>query len=153
MFYENHIAKLTLKSCEGKVAVEKASIVYKQEITAMNEPLGLPRNVQQLRNLRFRVMIPNACHMIPCIIYMNLDMICQEDNDPSWPGMCMWNAENARRIWPDTLDLLGNCGQVLSYDTAFQLGDFYVSSLIFDIFYLWPNLRKGSHTCINFKAM
>ena len=37
MFYENHIAKLTLKSCEGKVTVEKASIVYKQEITAMNE--------------------------------------------------------------------------------------------------------------------
>ena len=31
----------------------------------------------------------------------------------------------------DRVLLLGDCGQVLSYDTTFQLGDFYVSSLTF----------------------
>ena len=48
-----------LKSCEENVVVEKASIVYKHEVAAMNDdgPLGLPRNVQQLRNFCFRVRL------------------------------------------------------------------------------------------------
>ena len=98
-----------------------------------DEPLGLPRNVQQLRNLRFRVI--NSKHLSRDSLY-NLHELGYDIPGFVWkvttlPDLaCVCGMQEMLEEF-DRVLLLGDCGQVLSYDTTFQLGDFYVSSLIF----------------------
>lgn len=67
-----------IKLCEEKVAIDKASIVYKREVAGMKNSaasLDVPRNIQQLRNLRFKVLNEEC---ISRIIYMKLLMMYQD---------------------------------------------------------------------------
>ena len=111
-----------LKSCEGKVAVEKANFVYKQEIAAMkdaamkdDEPLGQPRNVQQLRNLHFRVM--NSKPLSHDSLY-NLHELGYDMPGTIWKITTLPDLVCVCRIQKmfeelDRVLLLGDCGQVL----------------------------------------
>lgn len=126
-----------LKSCEKKVAVEKASVVYKKEVAQIKNsesmPITLPRNMQQMRNLRFKQIkekrissdaiynLHELAYSVPgfvrkIVTYPNLICVCGLEEI----------VEEMNRIL-----LLNENGQLLSYDTTFQMGDFYVSSLIF----------------------
>ena len=46
-----------MKSWEEKVAIKKAGNAHKSKTASMkdNEPLNVPRNIQQLKNLCFKV--------------------------------------------------------------------------------------------------
>jgi len=46
-----------LKSTEEKLKLSKASVLYSKEISRLNnDVIAGPRNVQQFRNLRFKVL-------------------------------------------------------------------------------------------------
>jgi len=111
--------------------------VYKQEIGNMKCDPSLvavqtPRNMKQLRNLRFKCL--NKSRISHDALY-NLHDIAYDIPGFVWkittfPDLlCIVGIqeilEEADRVFeiPDSL-------QLLSYDTTFQLGDFYVSPLI-----------------------
>ena len=127
-----------LKKCEGLVKTQKADLVYKKEVAAMNSessavPVYTPRNIQQLRNLRFKKLkqsriSQDALYNLHEIAYDIPGFIWKITTFPDLVCIC-----GLQEI-VDELDrvlVLDPSSQLLSYDTTFLLGDFYVSPLIF----------------------
>lgn len=127
-----------LKTCEELVKTKVANVVYKKEIAAMNcetsaVPVYTPRNVQQLRNLRFKHLnqtriSQDALYNLHEIAYDIPGFIWKISTFPDLACIC-----GLQEI-VDELDrvlVLDPSSQLLSYDTTFKLGDFYVSPLIF----------------------
>ena len=91
-----------------------------------DEPLCVPRNVQQLRNLCFGVI--NSKHLSRDSLY-SLNELGYDMHGFIWklttlPDLvCVCGLPEMLEEF-DRVLLLGDCGQVLSYDTTFQLGDF-----------------------------
>ena len=123
-----------LKKCEYLLEGKKPNIVYKQEIvtTKCNSklaPVMTPRNLKQLRNLRFKSL--NFTRISRDALY-NLHEIAFDLPNFVWkittfPDLvCICGLEELT----DDFLMLSNSFQLLSYDTTFQLGDFYVSPLI-----------------------
>ena len=128
----------TLQNLEAKCKNEKANVVYKEEVASTQGepelvPVTTPRNMKQLRNLRHKQLqlsrishddmynlheiaydTPGYIHKITTF----RDLVC----------VCGVHAvlEELDRVL-----LLGSNEQLLSYDTTFQHGDFYVSPLLF----------------------
>ena len=118
--------------------VAKANIVYKKEKGEMKcgdiREIAIPRNIQQLRNLRFKVLSENG-KCTDGLSNLHKFAYGRETN-------FIWKIET----YPDLICILGlkdimeemdrvlqlnEVGQLLSYDTTFNLGDFYVSLLVF----------------------
>ena len=127
-----------LKACEGLVKTDKANIVYKREVAAMKcepsaVPVHTPRNIQQLRNLRFKHL--KQSRISQDTLY-NLHEIAYDLPGFIWkittyPDLlCICGLQEVVDEVDKVLVLDPSC-QLLSYDTTFQLGDFYVSPLIF----------------------
>lgn len=121
-----------IKSCEEKVAIDKASIVCKREVAGMKNSaasLDIPRNIQQLRNLRLKVL--NEKHIFHDSLY-NLHEIAYDVPGYIWklsthPDLvCVCALKEILEEMDRVLLLKDDCGQILSYNTTFQLGDFYV---------------------------
>ena len=126
-----------MKKLSKECKIQRANVVYKQEVaqasaTGNHVPTVLPRNLKQLQNFRFKHSqqsrlsrddlynlheisydINGFVHKI--ITYPYLTCIC---------GLGVLNEANK-------VLQLKDAGQLLSYDTTFQMGDFYVSTLLF----------------------
>ena len=96
-------------------------------------PLAVPRNIQQMRNLCFKVVNRNrishdALYNLNEIAYDVPGFIWKITTHPDLVCVC-----GLKQLFEemDRVLLLKGVGLILSYDTTFQLGDFYVSPLIF----------------------
>ncbi len=116
---------------------KKPNIVYKKEIASKGcvsklAPVMKPRNLKQLRNLRFKAL--NSSRISHDSLY-NLHEIAYDLTNFVWkitsfPDLiCMCGLDDLIEDANKHL-MLSNTFQLLSYDTTFQLGDFYVSPLI-----------------------
>lgn len=128
----------TMKKIAKECETRKANVVYKEEIgqantTSNQAPTVLPRNLKQLQNMRFKHLqqlrlsrddlynlheisydIDGFVHKI--ITFPDLTCICGSSS--------ILNEANKVLQLKDP-------GQLLSYDTTFQMGNFYVSTLLF----------------------
>ena len=124
----------TMSALGASLKTEKASVLYKKSVASMNTspelvPVVVPRNMQQLRSMRHRVLqksrishdeifnihelaydMPGYIHKI--ITFPDLVCVC---------GMTELLEECDRVLF------VGSDQQIVSYDTTFQLGDFYVT--------------------------
>ena len=127
-----------LKKCETLVKDSKANVVYKKEIASMccdpsQIPVQTPRNIKQLRNLRFKHL--NKLRISQDALY-NLHEIAYDIPGFVWkittfPDLtCICGLQELLEEFDRVLSL-DTSFQLLSYDTTFQLGDFYVSPLVF----------------------
>lgn len=129
-----------LKACEEKCKNEKANVVYKKEVASMkckpeHVAIQAPRNMKQLRNL--------------CQKQLHQSQISKDDlyklheiaNDipgfiwkiTTYPDLiCVCGLHEILEELEKVVALKATPGtQLLSCDTTFQLGDFYVSPLTF----------------------
>ena len=123
--------------CESLVADKKPNIVYKKEIASKSchsklSPVMTPRNLKQLRNLRFKKLnysriSRDSLYNLHEIAYDLTNFVWKIVTFPDLVCICGLDeiAEDANKLL-----MLSNTFQLLSYDTTFQLGDFYVSPLI-----------------------
>ena len=113
-------------------------MVYKKEVaTAACDsqfgPVLTPRNIKQLRNLRYQHL--NDIRLSRDSLY-NLHEIAYDIPGFIWkistfPDLiCVCGLEEIITEFDRVLHIDSN-KQLLSYDTTFQLGDFYVSPLMF----------------------
>ena len=125
-----------LRKAEEKVEENTSHKVYKQminEATNGNEATSKPKDLQQVQNLRKKVKQEN---MLSKDAIINAHVIAYDDNGFVWQI----------QTHPDLLiiiglkELLNELSQLykdvdpehlLSYDTTFQLGDFYLSALLY----------------------
>lgn len=127
-----------INTCRLLVKSDTASNVYKRAVAnigcnADNAPVYTPRNLKQLRNLRHKnleqMRISNdTLYNIHEIAYDLPDFIWKIVTFPDL--VCICGLKEILTEFDRVLHLQSNC-QLLSYDTTFQLGDFYVSPLIF----------------------
>lgn len=126
-----------LKKCEMLVDSKKANVVYKKEVANMScdpkmVPVELPRNLKQLRNLRVKCLnnsriSRDALFNLHEIAYDTAGFIWKITTYPDL--LCIIGLQEILAEADRILSLKSNF-QLLSYDTTFQLGDFYVSPLI-----------------------
>ena len=153
-----------MNTCAKKVEVTKANIVYKKEIAEMKcgdlREIAIPRNMQQLRNLRFKVLSENGkcsdglSNLHKLAYGGETNFIWRIETYPNL--ICILGLRDIIAEMDRVLQL-NEVGQLLSYDTTFNLGDFYVSLLVFRnvIFCEYPcipvafltheNKRKDTH--------
>ena len=127
-----------MNACAKMVEVAKANIVYKKEIGEMKsgdlKKIATPRNVQQLRNLRFKALsdngkVPDGLSNLHALAYeCETNFIWKIETYPDL--ICVIGLKEIMEEMDRVLQLKEE-GQLLSYDTTFNLGDFYVSVLIF----------------------
>ena len=129
-----------LKTCEEMCKNEKANVVYKKEVASMkckpeHVAIQTPRNMQQLRNLRQKQL--HQSRISKDDLY-NLHEIAYDIPGFIWkittyPDLiCVCGLREILEELEKVVALKATSGmQLLSYDTTFQLGDFYVSPLIF----------------------
>ena len=100
-----------------------------------------PRNMKQLRNLRHKQLQQSRiCH--DDIYNLAYDIPGYVKKIMTFPDLvCICGVQEVLEEM-DRVLLLGSNEQLLSYDTMFQLGDFYVSPLLF-----WHTLFK-ENPCI-----
>jgi len=128
----------TIRDLESKCKTEKANVVYKKEVSSMQCDPALvgvqtPRNMKQLRNLRFKHLqqsriSQDALYSMHELAYDIPGFIWKITTFPDLVCICGLQ-ELLEEL--DRVLLLDPHSQLLSYDTTFQLGDFYVSPLLF----------------------
>ena len=96
-------------------------------------PVYTPRNIQQLQNLRFKHLnqtriSQDALYNLHEIAYDIPGFIWKINTFPDLVCVCGLQ-EIVNEL--DRVLVLDTSSQLLSYDTTFKLGDFYVSPLIF----------------------
>ena len=127
-----------LKHIESRCDKEKPSVIYRSEVTK-SSPIShmstlQPRNIKQVENIRHKVIQEKR------ITYDSLYNLAEIAAD-------MPDFVHSLHIHPDLVCVVGQKAllnefdrvlllrspspQLLSYDTTFQLGDFYLSSLCF----------------------
>ncbi|SMN01977.1 hypothetical protein SPONN_284 [uncultured Candidatus Thioglobus sp.] len=127
-----------LNSCRDLVTVDNASKVYKKAVANVScnpesAPVCTPRNLKQLRNLRCRQLKQmqishDTLYNIHEIAYDVPDFIWKITTFPDL--ICICGLKELLAEFERVLNVESKC-QLLSYDTTFQLGDFYVSPVIF----------------------
>ena len=130
-----------VKNWQAKVENTDAHIVYKNEVTKSTtdedpieqEMVGKPRNVEQLRNLKKKINRQQRLTWdeIYNVHEMALDMENFVHHITTFPDMVI--VCGLKQVLEEMELVLGDGGidQLLSYDTTFTMGDFYVSVLIF----------------------
>ena len=115
----------------------KASVVYKKEVAEANclseqVPTHMPRDLKQLQNLRFKHLSHSRIsrddlYNLHEIAYDTKGFVHKIITYPDLACVC-----GLDQILKETNQILqlNETGQLLSYDTTFQLGDFYVSALL-----------------------
>ena len=127
-----------MKRLDKECKTRQASGVYKQEVaqasaTGSHVPTVLPRNLKQLQNLRFKNLKQSR---ISRDDLYNLHEISYDINGfvhkiITYPDLtCICGLDAILNEINKVLQLK-DVGQLLSYDTTFQMGDFYVSTLLF----------------------
>ena len=116
----------------------KPNVVYKKEIASMAcDPVLVkaqtPRNMKQLRNLRYQHLHQSrishdALYNLHELAYDVPGFVWKISTYPDL--VCIIGLQEILEEADKSL-LLQHGPQLLSYDTTFQLGDFYVSPLIF----------------------
>ena len=127
----------TIRKLEADVATNTAGVLYKKEISSNVQPelipVKLPQNIKQLRNLRYKSL--HRSRISHDSLY-NIHELAYDINGFIWkittyPDLiCIFGMKELL----DELDkvlILDSEHQLLSYDTTFELGDFYLSPLIF----------------------
>lgn len=128
----------TLKKLKSDCSVNTAGTVYKREVSTMRDPPELvpiktPRNLKQLRNMRYKCL--QQSRISQDTLY-NLHEVAYDVSGYMWkiityPDLtCVFGMQEVLEELDKVL-LLDCDNQILSYDTTFQLGDFYVSPFIF----------------------
>ena len=127
-----------LKTCKSLIEANTASVVYKKEVAGVaccpeSAPVYTPRNIKQLRNLRHKHL--NQMRISHDTLY-NIHEIAYDTPGFIWkittfPDLlCICGLKEILDEFNRVL-LIDSKAQLLSYDTTFQLGDFYVSPFIF----------------------
>ena len=125
-----------IREFESKVQKEQAHKVYKEEIskqTDRDEILSRPRNVKQLQNLKSKL---SGQSRLSRDAILNTHTIAYEEPNFVWklttvPDLLVICGMEAMLDELKQLLKKPNPSQMLSYDTTFCLGDFYVSPLLF----------------------
>ncbi len=127
---------LVLRKLEEKEA--PPSVVYKKEISKSvlsidNQCVMLPRNCKQVKNLQSRSrqklrLTHDALYNLHELAYDMRNFILKIITFPDLIVICGFK-ELMKEV--NKLLQLGSTGQLLSYDTTFKLGDFYVSTFLF----------------------
>ncbi len=127
-----------LKDLESKCTTSSTSKVYKSEITKLPPPAHIPvlqpRNSKQVENIRYKQLLKQR---ISHDALYNLHELAADLPDfvhtiRMHPDLVCVVGQKALLEELDRVLLLDSpSAQLLSYDTTFQLGDFYVSTLCF----------------------
>ena len=128
----------TLNRCRDLVKLDKPNVVYKKEVAEIKCSPNLvsvctPRNLKQVRNVRYEHL--NLTRISHDALY-NLHEIAYDIAGFIWkintfPDLiCICGLQEIINECDKVL-LLDSSLQLLSYDTTFNLGDFYVSPLVF----------------------
>ena len=128
----------TISKCKDLVKFNKPNIVYKKEVAEIKcntdaVPACTPRNLKQVRNLRYQHLnlmqiSHDALYNLHEIAYDMAGFIWKINTFPDL--LCICGLQEIISECDKVL-LLNSKLQLLSYDTTFQLGDFYVSPLVF----------------------
>ena len=163
----NRTAPSTLNRLRDLVKQNTAGTVYKKEIASMDcddtiVAAQTPRNVKQLRNLRFDYL--HKSRLSKDGLY-NLHEIAYDIPGFIWKIVTYPDLIVIFRLQElleelDKVLLLDSCHELLSYDTTFQLGDFYLSPLLFRhtifsnkpmipaMFMLHERKKTETHSCM-----
>ena len=123
---------------EQSAGLTPSNVLYKKAISSCTcppeqTPTNLPRNMKQLRNMRFAALHKSR---ISSDALYNLHEIAYDLNGfirsiHTYPDLeVVFGMEEIIQELDTTL-ALNSKGQLLSYDTTFQLGDFYLSAFLF----------------------
>ena len=131
----------SLDSWLQKTKTEDPHVVYKKELTTSsnmtdenNDLLSKPRNLKQLQNARLKVA--NTSRISHDTLY-NMHEIARDTGSDfihliqTRPDPLVICGHTKIMTEMENVLCFGSSEQLLSYDPTFQLGDFYVSSLIF----------------------
>ena len=127
-----------LNSCRVLVKTESASKIYKKAVANVScipesAPVCTPRNLKQLCNLRSRQLKEmrishDTLYNIHEIAYDLPDFVWKITTFPDL--LCICGLKELLTEFDRVLNVESR-RQLLSYDTTFQLGDFYVSPVLF----------------------
>ena len=114
-------------------------IIYKNAISSSGcpteyQPALMPRNSRQVKNIQNRVrqksrLTQDALYNIHELAYDLDGFVKTITTYPDLVVIC--GHDRVIRELDSVLHLVSDCPQLLSYDTTFQLGDFYLSALLF----------------------
>ncbi len=124
--------KSYLRECEKKCKHDKANMVYKREVAAISckpecVPIQIPRNTKQLRNLHYKHLNESR---ISCDALYNLHETAYDIPGFTWKIttlVCICGLQEILEEADNVLTLKSSS----YYDTTFQMGDIYVSPLVF----------------------
>ena len=127
--------KSTLNNLKETVFVKDPHKLYKEKIAEPSSEniAELPRNLKQLQNLRYK--IHNEKRFTRDALYNLHELAYSEDgfvwDIRTYPDLLVVCGDrNIIEELDNLLHIPGN-GQILSYDTTFSLGEFYVSPILF----------------------
>ena len=131
---------LTFNKLAKGCKTSKANVVYKKEVAEANclseqVPTHMPKDLKQLQSLRFKHL--NESRISRDDLY-NLHEIAYDITGfghkiITYPDLaCVCGLEQILKEANQILQL-NETGQLLSYDTTFQLGDFYVLVLLLSL--------------------
>ena len=124
------------KNIESKVELKAPHKVYKELITqstTSHEAVSKPRNVKQIQNRKAKV--DNEQRLSHDAIFNTHDIAYEEPNYiwhiTTYPDLVIVAGQKDLLNELDTLTRIKDEHMLLSYDTTFCLGEFYVSPLLF----------------------
>ena len=143
-----------LKSLEKKCEMTRASVVYKKEVAQPScqpehVPVCIPRNMQQLRTIRHKQL--NHQHISSDELY-NLHELAYDipgfvHKINTFPDLTCVCGLKELLDEADKVLMLNETQQLLSYDTTFQLGNFY------DLhYYFATHYSKNDHAFLPFSS-
>ena len=127
-----------LKHIESRCDKEKPSTIYRSEVTK-SSPIShmstsQPRNIKQVENLRHKVIQEKRIthDSLYNLVEIAIDMPDFVHSLNIHPDLvCVVGQKALLNEFDRVLLLRSPSPQLISYDTTFQLGDFYLSSLCF----------------------
>ena len=127
-----------LKRIEDRCDNEKPSAIYRSEVTKASSishmSTSQPRNIKQIENFRHKVIQSKRIShdSLYNLAEIAEDMPCFVHSIRIHPSLvCVVGEKSLLNEFDRVLLLDSPSPQLISYDTTFQLGDFYVSSLCF----------------------
>lgn len=125
-----------LNELQDKVSTREAHKVYKDEIstkTTGHETVAKPRNVKQLQNIRAKI---KQDERLSRDAILNAHDIAYDSENFMWhissyPDLVVVCGAGEMLMELDRVLRLKSRDQLLTYDTTFTLGEFYVSPLLF----------------------
>ena len=127
-----------LSKCAEECKIMKPGVLYKKEVSHQStddpKPLAeMPKNLKQLQNLRVKYLShsrisKDELYNLHEIAYDTGDFVRTIVTVPSLVCVC-----GVKEVLGEAnkVIMMNELGRLLSYDTTFMLGDFYVSILLF----------------------